>query len=172
MSAPVTQEPVFNAGDRKVARSHFPAVGKEDPPTGGAPLRPDPVEDLHRDLELEGGVRFPVAPGQVLVVEGGDELHDLDRACPDLEETLEEEVVEDEPGEVGPLDKVLDLGLLGIEFLELTSTEGAAPFHELFQVDLLPASGTGGVGGMHSRCHGIILGMVFERKGALFNVLW
>ncbi len=147
-------------------------MGKEDPPAAGTPFRPDPVEDLHRDLELEGRIGLPVVPGQVLVVEGRNELHDLDRARPDLEEAFEEEVVEDEPGEVGPLDEVLDLGLLGIELLELTPAEGAAPFHELFQVDLLPASGAGGVGGMHSRCHGIILGMVFERKGALFNVLW
>jgi len=130
-------------------------MGKEDLPAGGTPFRPDPVEELHRDLELEGRVRLPVAPCQVLVAEGGDELHDLDRACPDLEEALEKEIVEDEPGEVGPLDKVLYLGLLGIELLKLTSAEGAAPFDELFQVDLLPASGTGGVGGMHSRCHGI-----------------
>ncbi len=121
-----------------------------EPPAPGTPLGPDPVDKPPGDFEDEPGIGFLPVGGIIPVAVPVCQQHDLEGACPHLEEALEEEVVEDQPGEIGPVDELIEIVVVLVDLLKGTTAERAAPFHQLIEVDFLLASGAGGVGGVYS----------------------
>ena len=148
-SAPGAAEGMPQSRAGKVAPYDLLSAPDIDPAAGPAPLRPDPVDKPGGELELERRLR----PGEVLdagLLVVGEELHDLHGGDPHLVEFLEDKVVENQPGEVAPLDKLLAFALAVIQLFKGTPAEWAPSFHQFIQVYLFPAGGTSGMGCMHS----------------------
>jgi len=133
----------------EVAPDDLLSAPEVDLTAGFASLGHDPVDKPGREFEFERGLR----PGEVLdagLLVIGEELHDLDGGDPHVVEFLKDKVVEDQPGEVAPLDQILAIALSVVALFKGTPAEWAPSFHQFIQVYLFPAGGTSGMGCMHS----------------------
>jgi len=115
-----------------------------------APLGPDLVPNTHRKVEGETRLCPLLRRFFRILVVVCNELHNLVRGHSELDEFLEDEIIEDQPREIGTIENAFIFPDGLIEIFQRAPAERAFSSDKLVEENLFLASRAGRVGGMHA----------------------
>ncbi|MCX6688432.1 MAG: hypothetical protein NTZ39_01855 [Methanoregula sp.] len=125
-------------------------VPEKEPVALRAPLGLEMIPRAHGNSQHKVSLRpFGRRLLSVLFIRG-DELHDLVGGYTHIDELFEDEVIEDQPREIGPVEDSFIFPERLIEILQGAATQRAFAADKLIEKNFFLAPRTGGVRGVHA----------------------